>query len=306
MIDQFAPRSPARNSTVDADAAAYEDARKGERMFQLGGSNYPATREELVSAVTEGLRGLLTLPAGRQVVKIDPSAGPGAAGGYPAFDRVVIDLTGSRFAGDKIPPEPKGTGKTQPAGVAGKLEIAGHPLYLRESAVDLALTASAATFNFDRDAAGRPILVLADARDGHATVEIRKQDLDALVMAAVREGAKAQGVQILEAQLALAQIDDRSVAADVRVKAKKLFMTATVNLRGKLGIDENFTARLSDLAISGEGVLGEMASAGIRPHILELNGREFPLSALPLGDVRVRDLRVQTGDVLRVTAAFGS
>ncbi|HET6249297.1 MAG TPA: hypothetical protein VFE47_16495 [Tepidisphaeraceae bacterium] len=276
-------------------------------MFQLGGSNFPKTREELVAAVTEGVRAILTLPPTKAVVTIEPSTGTSTgAGSDPNFARVSIDLTAARFMGDRLPPEPKGTGKTQPAGIATRFEIAGHPLYVRDAAVDLALTAGDARFNYDRDAAGRPILVLADAKNGTVAVRIRKNDLDALVLTAAREGAKQQGVQILEAQLALTQVNDRSVSADVRVKAKKMFMTATLNLRGKLAIDDALNARISGLSVSGEGVLGEMASAGIRPHVQALDGRTFPLTALPLGDVRIRDVRVQVGDTLIVTANFGS
>ena len=36
-------------------------------MFQLGGSTFPTPREDLVAAVTEGVRGILTLPSGKAV-----------------------------------------------------------------------------------------------------------------------------------------------------------------------------------------------------------------------------------------------
>ena len=253
-----------------------------------------------------GRGGILTLPAGKTVVKIDPSTGTAQANGYPKFERVMIDLTGARFTAERLPPEPKGTGKTQPAGVAKALDISGHPLYVRDAAVDLSLSAADARFNYDRDADNRPILLLADAKNGAVTIKVRKQDLDALVLTAAREGAAKQGVQILESQLTLTQVNDRSLAAEVRVKAKKMFMTATLHLTGKLAIDDALNVRISDVTITGEGMLGEVASAGIRPHLQQVNGKEFPLTALPLGDVRIRDVRVQVGDTLIVTAGFGS
>ena len=247
-------------------------------MFHLGGSTFPATREQLTAAVTDGLRSLFTLPAGRSGVNLD-------GGDYPAFDRVGIDLTGARAEADRLPPEPKGTGQNQPGVSAGRLEVSGHPLYLRQAAVDLSLNASDARFDYDRDSGGRPLLVLTDAKNGQVTIEIRKVDLEALVLAGAKEAAAQQGVQIQEIHLNLTQIDSRSIGADVRVKAKKMFISATLTLRGKLSVDEALNATLADLQVNGEGMLGDMASAAIRPKLQEINGKSYPLNALSLGQV---------------------
>jgi hypothetical protein len=41
------------------------------------------------------------------------------------------------------------------------------------------------------------------------------------------------------------------------------------------------------------------------PHLARFNGRDFSLMALPLGEVKLRDLRIAAGHELRVTAEFG-
>jgi len=268
-------------------------------MFHLGGSSFPATREQLVEAVKEGIRGLLSLPPGKDVVRIE-------GGNYPTFDRVTVDLTAARSDADKIPPEPRGTGQRQPGVSTARLEVGGHPLYIRTAAIELSLTASAARFDYDRDSAGRPVLVLTDARDGNVTLQTRKQDLDALVLAGAREAGAQHGIQIVETQLTLTQTGDRSVAADVRVKAKKLFVTAIVHIRGKLNIDEALNAQIIDLSCSGEGMMSEMACTAIRPQLQKINGQTIPLTALSMGQVRLRDLKLQVGDVMKASAVFGS
>ncbi|HWE03973.1 MAG TPA: hypothetical protein VG326_16330 [Tepidisphaeraceae bacterium] len=267
-------------------------------MFYLGGSEFPTTTEQLIASVTQGAARLFTLASSGGAMKIE-------GGSYPSFSLVTIDLTGAR-AVDRLPPEPKGVGPSQPGVFADRLEVAAHPLYIRQAAVQLDLTAASARFVYDRDASGSPILSLADAQDGRMTIAIQKPELDALVLSGAKEAASKQGVQILEMSLGLTQIDPRALAVEVRAKVKKLFVTTTLTLRGKLKVDDNLNAGVSDLTVSGDGMMGDMAAAAIRPKFQEIDGRSFPLTALSLGQVRLRNLEVQAGDVVKVTAEFGS
>ena len=72
-----------------------------------------------------------------------------------------------------------------------------------------------------------------------------------------------------------------------------------------MAIDEQLNARLSGLECAGEGTLGTLACGFIAPHLARFNGREFSLMALPLGEVKLRDVRIAAGRELRVTAQFG-
>lgn len=267
-------------------------------MFYLGGSEFPATTDQLIVAVTQGLAMFFTLPSTGAVAKIE--------GNYPTYSQVAIDLTGARSNADKLPPEPKTVDPTKPGVFAIRFEVDAHPLYIRQVPVELTLGAADAHFVYDRDASGTPMLSLAGATDGRVTIAIRKPDLDALVLAGAREAAAKQGVSILELNLALNQIDPRSVAVEVRVKVKKLFVTTTLTLRGKLTIDNELNAVVSELTVGGEGMMGEMAAGAIRPKLQEIDGRSFPLTALSLGQVKLRDVQIQVGETLRVAAAFGS
>lgn len=267
-------------------------------MFHLGGSGFPTTREQLISAVTDGLRSLVALPTGKEVVRVD--------GSYPAFNRVAIDLSGAVASLERLPPEPRGVGQATPAVSATRLEVAAHPLWIGEGQVDLTLGADHAQFNYDRDKEGRPVLALSDAKNGKINLQISKRDLDALLLAVGRQAAAKQGAQIVESQLTLNQLDPRSVAVEVRVKAKKLFVSAAVKVSGRLAIDDALRASGSGLACSGEGMLGDMVCGALRPQLAKIDGRSFPLTALSLGQVKLRDLRLSVGDSIAVAAAFGS
>ncbi|HEX4795064.1 MAG TPA: hypothetical protein VH370_14820 [Humisphaera sp.] len=266
-------------------------------MFYLGGSDFPETADGLAKAVAAGLAQMLELPA-RPPVNL--------AGAFPAIDRADVNLTGAVARIDKLPPPPKGVKSIKPAASARQLQIIGQPVRIETAAVELSLTAQAAQFDYGRDLTGRPMLLLADAKEGKLSVQIRNSDIQQLVLAAATKAAAAQGVQVQEAKLNLSQTAERSIGIEARVKAKKMFMSAVILVRGQLNIDPTLIARLSNLSCTGEGVMGSMACGLIQPHLNELQNRDLPLTALSLGDIRLRDLKLGVTDKVSVSAEFGS
>jgi hypothetical protein len=52
--------------------------------------------------------------------------------------------------------------------------------------------------------------------------------------------------------------------------------------------------------------MGGIACGILKPHLEKINGRKFSLMSLPLGEVRLRDVRIAAGHKLSVSAEFGS
>ena len=94
--------------------------------------------------------------------------------------------------------------------------------------------------------------------------------------------------------------------AEVRLRAKKLFISASLQVTGQLDLDEELNARISGLDCTGEGAMASVACGVLKPHLHTLDGREFSLMSLPLGEVRLRDVLIAVGDKLAITAEFGS
>ena len=118
--------------------------------------------------------------------------------------------------------------------------------------------------------------------------------------------AGKHGVAVDNVKLSLSSSGPRSLAAEVRLRGKKLFMSATLRITGAVDLDEELNARISGLDCTGEGAIASVACGFLKPHLDKLNGRVFPLMSLPLGEVRLRDVRVTVADKLSVTAEFGS
>jgi hypothetical protein len=200
---------------------------------------------------------------------------------------------------------PQSAGDRQPGITVGHLDVTGRPVYYEQGKAELELNASGLCFDFAHDAKGSALLVLTDAKDGHVHVKIGKDDLRAMLLAAASAAAKSQGVTVQDLDVNVDATGDRSIATVVRVKAKKMFMTGVVTVRGKAAVDDNLVATLSDLACTGEGAVGGIAAGFLQSKLQSYNGKKFPLMTFSLGDVALRDLKISTRDAVELSAEFG-
>lgn len=266
-------------------------------MFPLAGDTFPESSDQLAAGIQTALADVLTLP---------PGGGVAATGGiFPAVERLTVNLNSATVRVTEPPPRPEPATSRRPGVTVGQLDVLGHPLRYDKSKLDLEVSARGVRLDFAKDARGKPLLVLAGAADGRAEAKITRADLEALALAVAAPAAKAQGVTIQELSVNLTAEGGRAVAAEVRVKAKKIMMSGVVTVRGRLAIDDGLTATASSLACTGEGMIGTMAAGLVQGKLREFEGRRFPLTALSLGDVVLRDVRVDTADGIRVTAEFG-
>jgi hypothetical protein len=83
-------------------------------------------------------------------------------------------------------------------------------------------------------------------------------------------------------------------------------MSAALRITGQLDLDEKLTAKISGLDCTGDGAIASIACGVLKPHLQKIDGREFPLMSLPLGEVRLRAVQISVEDKLIVTAEFGS
>ncbi len=175
-----------------------------------------------------------------------------------------------------------------------------------DAQIELSCTAREVRIGQGRDEKGKILLLLQDAAEGRVEVAVPLTDLEALVLAGAKAEAAKQGVNVESVRIELHSRSERALDVVVHVVAKKLFINAAVQISGSVAIDEQLNARLSGLECTGEGTFGTLACGFIAPHLARFNGRDFSLMALPLGEVKLRDVRIAAGRELRVTAQFGS
>ncbi len=265
-------------------------------MFPLSASSLPSSAETLRDALEESLRRVVT-PAGPMVSIEDRS--------YPQLAAIRISLDNAT-AGDHPPPRPMApAGAVEPALQVENFEISGAPIRVQGAAINLSCWGRDVEIGQGRDRDGNLVLLLQNAAEGSIEIATSVADLEALVGTGAKAAAAQQGVVVEAVSIKLHTRSERSLDVEVQVRAKKLFLSATVRISGSAEIDERLNARLSGLRCAGEGALGSLACGFLAPHLERFDGREFALAALPLGEIKLRDVRIAAGTDLQVTAQFG-
>ncbi len=265
-------------------------------MFPLPNRTFPPDSETLRAALEESL-GRVVRPAGPMVTVENAE--------YPKLAALRISLDGAN-AGERPPPRPQPpVGPVEPGLQVENFTVTGRPILIQRAKVDLACTARDVRLGQGRDQDGNLLLLLQEAAEGQIEVAVALSDLEALVLAGAKSEAAKQGVTVESVEIELQARSERALDVVVQVRAKKLFLSAALQVSGSIEIDEQLTAHLSGLKCDGDGTLGTVACGFIAPHLERINGREISLLALPLGEVKLRDIRIAAGSELRVTAQFG-
>jgi hypothetical protein len=265
-------------------------------MFPLKTATLPSTTADLARALNESLRELF-------IVAKDPVAIREAS--YPHLSELSVSLDGAQLRGQP-PAIPSLSGNPTPALDLDSLKIDASALSIGPAAIDLSLSATAVSLHQAKDSQGNVLLLLHNAANGHIEICTSPSDLEALIAEVAKAEAGNHGVTIDSVQLILRSKSSRSLAAEVRLRAKKLFLSASLKITGQLDLDEELNARVSGLDCIGDGAIASVACGVLKPHLQKIDGRVFPLMSLPLGEVRLRDVQLAVGDKLSVTADFGS
>jgi hypothetical protein len=267
-------------------------------MFPLAAKTFPESAEELKDAINNALAEFFDLPS--------EGSGASVSGEPESIKSVKIDLDDAEVRAGRPPPKLKGTGKRSPGPKVQKLDLSAQPIKYDQAKLFLKIAASGLEFEFDRDRKGRAMLVLTNAKSGKVDARISKSDIEALATEAATRIAADQGIKVQEMDLKLRSLGPRSLAADVRIKAKKI-VSGVIQITGRLDIDDELTATLSDLECRGEGLVGSAVSGVVQSKLELYNGKTIPLMAFSLGDVALRDIKLDLARKgLHVTADFGT
>jgi hypothetical protein len=265
-------------------------------MFPLKTDTLPANAADLARSLNESLRDLFQLP--NDPVTIREIS-------YPHLASLAVALDGAQLRGQP-PPVPSPAGESTPALTVDSFTAKGSQVSIGPAAIDLALEAQDVQLHRATDSHGNIVLMLYSAADGRIEVSAARADLEALIAEVAKTEAAKHGVAIDNVQLSLRSNRPRSLAAEVRLRAKKLFLSTSLRITGQVDLDEELNARISGVNCTGEGAIAGIACGVLKPHLENMDGRKFSLLSLPLGEVRLRDVRIAAGERVSLAAEFRS
>ncbi len=265
-------------------------------MFPLYTKSFPSTATELARLLNESLNRLISGPS--EPVSIRAEA-------YPDIAELRISLDGAKVRRDP-PGPPVLRSSTTPAVTLAALHICGSGVTAGPAMLDLELRARDVRLSQARDAKDELVLVLQSAAEGNVEISAEKDGIERAIAEVAKAEASKHGVTIDQVQLAVRSRGSRGVDGEVRLRARKLFFTTIIRIAAKLDLDEQLNASVSEVRCTGDGAIGSLACGFLAPHLQKVNGRSFSLMALPLGDVRLRDIRLSADERLRVEAQFGA
>ena len=264
-------------------------------MFPLHTKSFPSSAPELAGLMNKSVQRVF-------ITTGDPVTIEG--GVYPALESVRIRLDHARLRPGP-PRPPTVSGKRAHALQVRDLHLEGSHLSLGPATADLRLEARDVRFDQARDAENGIVLLFQSAASGEVQILADKAELEKTIAALASQEAGKQGVTIEDVSLKFHERGARSLSVEVQVKARKLFFSTVIRIAADLDLDDELNATISGLACKGDGAIGTLACGVLVPHLQKLDGRTFSLLALPLGDIRLRDVRIAAADTISVTAEFG-
>lgn len=265
-------------------------------MFPLYTKNFPDNAVALAVLLNESVKRVFANAANPVVIR-DKA--------FPDLSEIRITLNGAELRSD--PPRPPVVKSKTSAGIhVDDLHIDAAGLLLGPATADLRLGARDVRLGQAKDSNGDAILMLQGAADGVVEIGAETNDIEAAIAAVAKSEAGKHGVTIDQVRLTVTPRGERSIDGRVQLRAKKLFFSTVITISAKLDLDDELNATVSGLRCNGEGAIGAMGCGFLEPHLKAIDGRRFPLMALPLGEVRLHDVRIAAADRITVTAEFGA
>lgn len=271
-------------------------------MLPLMNTTKPETHHELANALGHGFAALMKIPRGTYPAILEGTQH------WPTVDLLRIDLDGALLDPHKPPPHPHFQGHRPQAILARKFTFHALPLRVGPSPVHVEVAAEEMLFEYAADSKHHLWMLPAEentCRNGTVDVRVKQNDLRELISYIAAPYAKAHGVTLEELTLHLDPLGPTSFQVKSHMIAKKMMMRARMQLEGKVSINETLVLTLGDLHAYGEGMLGSMVSGVLEPKLRALEGKQVKLGAMALGNLHLRDLKIEAGQNLHITGSFG-
>ena len=265
-------------------------------MIPLGRKDFPSPRDDLAQALDDALHRFVEKPG--RIVDLRSRV-------FPLVDEIRINLDAA-IIDSSPPPFAKVEGETARAFETAVVTVSGRNISVRGVPLDLRMEMRDVVFDKGADVNGDAVLVLHQVREGQLVVSAVQLDLEKATARIGGELARLWGVELEQVRLAMRARSRRSLAADIKLQAKKFFTRAKIDIYAQLDTTSEFVVKISELKCKGDGKLGSFACAALAPFFEKLKSNTFALKSLPFGGLQIHDVHVAVADTVELTVDFGS
>src|SRR5437588_5474959 len=224
-------------------------------MLSLGRKDFPSPRADLAQALDAALH--------RFVQKSGPIVDLRSRV-FPLVDELRINLDGAKLD-SPCPPLAKIEGETALAFETAVVNVRGRNISIRGVPLNLRMEIRDVVFHKGADANGDAVLVIHRAGEGQLAVSAGQLELEEAIARLGGERARLWGVDLEQVRLSMRARSRRSLAADIKVQAKKFFARANIDIYAQLDISNEFVVKVSEFKCKGDGKLGSFACAALAP-----------------------------------------
>ena len=96
-------------------------------------------------------------------------------------------------------------------------------------------------------------------REGQIEISANVSELETAIAQLAKREAAEHGVTMEDVRLNFREAGPRALETEANVRARKMFLSTTIRITGRLEIDEQLTATISNLNCTGDGAIGSMA-----------------------------------------------
>ena len=270
-------------------------------VFALGEGNLPASREQFADGLSRGWKAHLRFPEGGDIVQTD-------GGRFPAIGALHVRLGGGIVNTDdsarKDEPPLKPSGKVESKIAVRDFDLDARPLIFDKAKLDMHLSAVDAIFDVQHDQKGRPMAMMSDAKTATLQVNASNEDLERIIVMDLNDAAEKYHVVFKKAKLRIDAKNDRSIDLDLHLSTRVVFVPAGMRFQAHVDIGEDMFAKLSSLKCEGDEALGPLIVGLIRPGLKKFEGKSRLIFSFPTGQMKIRDVKIQGGDDVKIAATF--
>lgn len=273
-------------------------------MIPLGAGEIPANGDEVARRISEAISRLLGTQAGRGP-KVDcRMESP------EVISDMRINLSGIEAAATRAE-RPAGLTVLGAANVE-QFQVTGEPVMVYGAPVKLDINGQRIPMSWARDQSAAIWLVPSDnppagiePPTGNIRISAVKAQLEQALKVVVAQLADKNGAKLKDLRLTLESAGPRAIAVGVDVAASKFMMTAKVRAIADARLDDLMNLTIGDVEVTGEGAAGQMVANMLSGTVKPWRGRQLNLGQYMFAGAALKDVQMQVGDELSLTAKFG-